>query len=274
MVVDDITFHMNTKSWQVWPDAISRDHTMAMVCEVWQLNTRLLDNFYVDWTTRYMSQVTCYFHRIPQLAVTELVNVCKIFSRACVPDSWKRMVEHFPQKTEADSCGKHIAQTLSKVCWQQREASHGFPFSTAVGKMAPKLSPLPRGQGYNQSLSSAPTTTHQKAWDVHRVTAMYYGLLETATDPSSWAWLLVAHNRKSGSHPPKLSLGLWMNGIHCEKMLNFYAHAPAHTHSRDTHILRHARIHISGRSNLLVLTDTQRENRQYSTCMRVYSQSV
>ena len=135
-----------------------------------------------------MSQVTYYFHRIPQLAVTELVNVCKIFSRACVPDSWKRMVEHFPQKTEADSCGKHIAQTLSKVCWQQREASHGFPFSTAVGKMAPKLSPLPRGQGYNQSLSSAPTTTHQKAWDVHRVTctmAFWRQLLTPLLEPDS-----------------------------------------------------------------------------------------
>ena len=164
------------------------------------------------------------------------------------------------RQTEADSCGKHIAQTLSKVCWQQREASHGFPFSTTVGKMAPKLSPLPHGQGYNQSLSSAPTATHQKAWDVHRVTAMYYGLLETATDPSSWAWLLVAHSRKSGSYPPKLSLGHWMNGIHCEKMLNFYAHAPAHTRSHGTPIpiLRHSRIHISGRSNLLVLNDTQR----------------
>ena len=46
-----------------------------------------------------MSQVTYYFHRIPQLAVTELVNVCKLFSRAYVPNSWKRMAEHFPQKT-------------------------------------------------------------------------------------------------------------------------------------------------------------------------------
>lgn len=54
-------------------------------------------------------------------------------------------------------------------------------------------------EGHNQLPPSTPTETLQKVWNVLQVTAVYEGLLETATDPSSRACLLAAHSGESGA---------------------------------------------------------------------------
>ena len=65
------------------------------------------------------------------------------------------------------------------------------------------------------SIPLHPTSaTHQKAWDLLRVTAMYEGFLEAATDPSSRGQLLAVHSRESEAwlHTlPMSSLGLQMD---------------------------------------------------------------